>query len=290
MDEIPEAARAAHERAGACIQERRFVDSIAHGEEAVRICPDWAAPWWNLTVGYKHARRWEDALRACDRAIALDPADAEGPRWNAGIAATALGRWERARAAWTALGINVPAGDGPIEMKLGPTPIRVSPHDAAEVVWCERIDPCRARIKSVPLPESGRRYLDLVLHDGEARGKRRLGERDVSVFDELDLLEPSPFGTWEVVLSCPHPEQLDEVRERLEAAELGVEDWTANIRTLCAKCSLGEPGDHDHPEPDDAWNPERRLGVAARSEGDLSPLRTMRLWWRRGVVSVRRVL
>jgi hypothetical protein len=43
----------------------------------------------DLDGRYKHARRWQDALRACDRAIALDPNDCEGPRWNAGIAAAA---------------------------------------------------------------------------------------------------------------------------------------------------------------------------------------------------------
>lgn len=290
MDRIPEAARAAHDCAGECIADRRFVDAIAHAEEAVRICPEWAAPWWNLTVAYKHARRWEDTLRACERAIGLNPADAEGPHWNAGIAATALGRWERARAAWSTLGIEIPAGSGPIDMDLGPTPIRVSPQEQPEVVWCDRIDPCRARIRSVPLPESGRRYLDLVLHDGEPRGKRQLGERLVSVFDELDVLEQSPFGTWEVRVDCARSEELDDLRERLVAADLGIEDWTTSIQLLCAKCSLGDPEDHEHPEPDEAWTPERRLGVAAPSEDALRPLLRAGFWWRSGVVSVRRVL
>src|SRR5262249_12635274 len=114
---IPEAAREEHERAGGFISERRFVAAIVHAEAATRLCPDWAAPWWNLCVGYKHARDWEKALAACDRAIALDPDDAEGPHWNAGIAATALGKWARARRAWRAVGIDVPDGDGPLEME-----------------------------------------------------------------------------------------------------------------------------------------------------------------------------
>ncbi len=212
--EIPQAAQAAHDRAGECIQERRFVDSIVHAETAVRLCPDWAAPWWNLTVGYKHARRWADALEACDRAIALAPNDAEGPHWNAGIAATALGRWDRARAAWAASGIKLPAGDGPIDMNIGPTPIRISPDDKPEVVWCARIDPCRARIRSVPLPDSGRRHDDLLLHDGEARGRRRHGEVTVPVFDELEVLEASTYATWEVTIRCPDRAELEELLGR----------------------------------------------------------------------------
>jgi len=60
---------------------------------------------------------------------------------------------------------------------------------------------------------------------------------------------------------------------------------------LCAACSLGEP--HDHQERDQTqgeWQPERRLGVAARSLAELSPLRRAFFWWRSEVVSVRQVL
>lgn len=290
-DIIPAAAREAHQRAGACVDERRFVDSIVHAEEAARLCPNWAAPWWILSVGYKHALRWEDALRACDRAIELDPDDCEGPRWNAGIAATALGQWERARAAWASVGIKMPPGDGPIEMRIGPTPVRVSPAENAEVVWCDRIDPCRAIIHSVPLPESERRYGDLLLHDGEARGRRQFGNDSVPVFDELDVLERSAYGTWEIVVRCADPEQLQSLIAELKRAELGVEDWTGSVQMLCAACSLGEP--HDHQERDRTqgeWQPERRLGVAARSLAELSPLRRAFFWWRSEVVSVRQVL
>jgi tetratricopeptide (TPR) repeat protein len=292
LAEIPQAAREAIDRATACMDERRFVDAIVDSEEAARLCPGWAQPWWYLSVGYKHARLWPEALDASDRAIALDHENAQGLRWNAGIAATALGRWDRARAAWTALGIEVPAGDGPIDMNLGPTPIRISPDDEPEVVWCERLDPCRARIRSVPLPESGRRYFDIVLHDGEARGKRRIDDRAISVFDELDLLERSPYGTWEIVVNCPTPAAVDKIRGPLVEADLGVEDWTANFRVLCEKCSLGDPDEHehDHGKSEGEWEPERRLGVAARSEADLRLLRVARFWWRRDVVSVRRVL
>jgi hypothetical protein len=50
-DIIPAAAREARERPSACIDERRFLDSIVHAEEAARLCPDWAAPWRILSIG-----------------------------------------------------------------------------------------------------------------------------------------------------------------------------------------------------------------------------------------------
>jgi hypothetical protein len=290
--DVPAAAREEHEKSATCIDERRFVDAIVHAEAAARLCPDWASPWWQLTVGYKHAGRWQDVLRAHDRVMALSPDDAEGPTWNAGIAATALGLWPRARAAWTAAGIELPPGEGPIEMGLGPTPIRVAPETDPEVVWCDRLDPCRARIRSVPLPDSGRRYDDLLLHDGEPRGTRQFRGRAVAVFDELAVLEASAFGTWEVVVRAGHPEELAALLEELHEAELNVEDWTDSVRVLCAQCSLGDPRDHaEHDGPaEPGWAEQRRLGVAVRSESELHPLRRARLWWRREVLSVKQVL
>lgn len=113
-------------------------------------------------------------------AIQLAPDDCEGPRWNAGIAATALGDWPTARASWRGQGLPIPDGEGPIDMQLGLCSLRVAGDDAVETVFAQRIDPCRARIESVPLPESGRRYGDVILHDGEARGRRVVGSRNIT--------------------------------------------------------------------------------------------------------------
>jgi hypothetical protein len=289
-DIIPVAAREARERAGVCIDERRFVDAIEHAETAAALCPDWPSPWWILSVGYKHARRWQDALDASERAIALDPDDCAGPRWNAGIAATALGLWPRARAAWAGFGVKLPAGDGPIEMDLGATPIRVSLDESPEVVWTTRIDPCRARIRSIPLPESGRRYDDLVLHDGEARGKRRFGDRSVSVFDEIELLQPSAFETWQLVMWFPGPEEHQALMRELEDDEVLVEDWSDNYEILCEACSLGEPHAHDDlRHRNRPWDPEHRMGVAVRGASELGPL-LARLALRGKVMSADHVL
>ncbi len=266
------AAARARKRAGALIDARDFVGAVEPAAEAARLEPDHAPGWRMLAVALKHAGRWAACLDACDRAIALDPADADGMHWNAGIAATALGRWPRARAAWTAYGVELPAGDGPLAMRLGLTPIRVNPNGAAEVVWCDRIDPCRAIIRSVPLPESGRRHGDLVLHDGEPRGSRMYGDSKRSVFDELGLLEASGYGTWEVLASCATAEERDALVARFEALDGAIEDWTENVEMLCARCSLGEPHDHDHDHAPSSWQPQRRFGVAARDEAVIARL------------------
>ena len=282
-------ADAARARAGALIDERRFVEAIEPAGEVCRLRPGSAAAWWNYAVALKHGLRWADCLHACERAIALDPGDAEGAHWNAGIAATALARWARAREAWRACAIELPDGDGPPRLELGTTPIRVASGARPEVVWCDRIDPCRALIQSVPLPESGHAYGDLVLHDGERRGTRIVDGDELAVFDELAVLEASPYGTWEVVADCATPAARDELVARFDGFDGAIEDWTASLTNLCTRCSLGEPhDDHDAPA-DPGWDPRRRIAVAARSDRELGRLRRARLWWRREVVSVERV-
>lgn len=261
---------AAHDKAGALIDERRFREAIAPAAEACRLCPDWADAWCNYAVALKHEQQWEACLKACDRALALDAENRGGLHWNAGIAATALGDWSRARAAWTAYGIELPPGDGPLEMKLGMAGVRVALDGTPEVVFGIRIDPCRARLVSVPLPASKHRYGDIVLHDGEARGKRRVGEREITVFDELLLLAPSSYGTWTVEATCRTPHERDALLALFDDVDGAIEDWTESLELMCAQCSLGEP--HEH-HGSGRWSVERRFGLALRDESELQRLR-----------------
>lgn len=283
-----EAAEEAHSRAGALIDERRFAEAVEPAAEACRLRPEWSHAWWNYSVALKHAHRWADCLAACDKAIALDPEDAGGMHWNAGICATALGDWTRARAAWTAYGIELPPGSGPLDMRIGMGAVRVSPDDQKEVVYGTRLDPCRMRILSIPLPESQRAFGDIVLHDGEPRGKRKIRDAEITVFDELMQLQSSRYGTWQVIAKCESPAERDALLDLFEGVDGAVEDWTASVHFICAQCSLGEP--HDHHPRDEQWRPERRIAVALRDEGELKRLRRMGMWWRRGVEEVTRVL
>jgi tetratricopeptide (TPR) repeat protein len=284
-----EAAKAAKAKAGALIDERRFREAIEPAADACRLAPNWAAAWWSYGVALKHGRRWADCLKACDRAIELDPDDCDGCHWNAGIAATALGNWSRARAAWTAYGIEVPPGEGPLDMRLGTAGVRVSLDDQPEVVYGKRLDPCRVRLQSVPLPESKHRFGDIVLHDGEPRGKRRSGDREITVFDELLLLEPSSYGTWTVEATCRDVEERDALVALFDDVDGAIEDWTESLEVICAQCSLGEPHDH-HEQKDESWRIDRRLGLALRDERDLGKLRQLGLWWRRGIRDVTRAI
>jgi tetratricopeptide (TPR) repeat protein len=205
--------------------------------------------WWNLGLVYKFQKRWEEALCAFRRNVELN-AQPEG-FWNSGVAATALRDWQTARWAWRGLGLDVGARDGPPEADFGPGPLRLNPDGSAEVVWGRRIDPCRMRIESVPLPESGHRWGDVVLHDVVPHGSRMLGDRKLSVFDELDRMDPSPHPTHRAELRWANPDDEHELAELLASRDLGGENWTSSIAMLCVTCSVSEAHVHEGKEPDE---------------------------------------
>jgi tetratricopeptide (TPR) repeat protein len=243
--------------------------------------PHWAVPWFNAGLIHKYRGDWAASLAANAEAVRRDPGN-EGALWNLGIAATALGDWSTARRAWQRYGIGVPDGDGPVEFFVGLTPIRVHGDEASEVVWSDRIDPARAILRNVPTPACGHRYGDLVLHDGAANGYRLRGEREVPVFDALELIAPSDFATYEVSVEDAASEDIDALIKRFEATDGRAENWSTSMQVLCKACSEGRPyGEgHDHP-PGEApgatgvmgpW----RIGIASREEAQA--LRVLEEW------------
>jgi hypothetical protein len=270
------AAIAANQRGIDAGEAGRRDDELRHYLEATRLDPGWATPWFNLGIQYKLTGRWPESRDASARALALDPGE-KAAAWNLGIAATALGEWAEARRAWRAYGLEVPDGEGPVELRnLGPVAIRVGGEEAPEVVWCDRLDPARGRIVTVPLSDSGRCAGDVVLHDGVPVGHRMLGDREVPVFDELELLVPSRASTWSVDVTVPTEADRDALLAGFERRGVPAEDRTTMLRILCKACSEGNP---DLPaERHDAgcgrrgwdagapWRPEHAVAAAAADE------------------------
>jgi hypothetical protein len=230
---------------------------------AARLDPSWSTPFFNRGLMAKFRHRWPECYRHTLRATELDP-DFKPAWWNLGIAATALSDWAVARRAWWRYGVSVPLGDGPPDMKLGSVPIRICPESQGEVVWCHRLDPARAAIYSVPLPESTRAHGDILLTDGEPRGYRSHGGRDVPVFNELDVLVPSAQRTFLAEVVAPAPEDAEALARSATDDSAAIEDWST-IRILCTKCSEGRPHEHEAPT-EGAWEANRRFGLAALEE------------------------
>lgn len=252
---------------GLALHEQGRIDAaIESYEKAAAAAPSWSTPLYNLGLMYKLKHDWSKSCEYNRRATELDPQNAAG-WWNLGIAATALGRWDLARLAWKGFGIKLPDGDGPIDLPGGPTPLRLNPQGEGEVVWGDRIDPARAILSNIPFPESGFGWRDLVLNDGAPTGKRVVEGRDYPVFDVLELLERSPFGTYVARVDWPGPvaeEGIQTLMQTVLSLDGFAEDWFSNVRILCKACSEGRV----HEEHDTAAAPAkdaRLIGVAARS-------------------------
>ncbi len=213
--------------------------------QSIDTLPLIGMPWFNLGLIYKSQGRWHEAAACNQRSIDLGTDEQDPAFWNLGIAATALRDWDTARSAWSGYGIEITPGSGPLEMDWGPSPVRINPAANAEVLWGRRLDPARIRLENVPLPGSGHRWHDIVLHDGEPRGERTLGDHTFPVFDELERWEASQVPTWECLIDGPI-DQIQDLSDRFRAMGWALEDWTANIRMLCETCSSGAPAAHSH--------------------------------------------
>ena len=214
--------------------------------------------WFNLGLAYKVRRDWANSARCNRRAAELDPSNHEA-FWNLGVAATAEEDWATARWAWRNIGVDPGPEAGPPDLQLGPSPIRLL---SGEIVWGDRVDPCRARIANVPLPESGHRWDDIVLHDVVPHGEREVWGKTWGVFDELIRLQPGAFPTLESEVVAPTEQDSSDLKESVADRRLAAEDWTASVRWICETCSLGNPHDHAGDTVTPIWVPTRRFGFA----------------------------
>jgi hypothetical protein len=210
-------------------------------EEVLRHFPDEkpSAIWWfDAALAHKFLRNWDKAFELGREAAARVPRGEGDPAfWNLGIAATVLRDWAVARDAWAGYGIELPKGEGEIVGRFGMACVRLETDGHYEVVWAERLCPTRARVVSVPVT-AGRRFGEVVLHDGAPTGERVVEGRKHSVFDEILLFEPSALPTHSVTLTVPAPEDLEELIASFAALGLGAEP-ASSVNTLCKCCSEG---------------------------------------------------
>jgi len=241
---------------------------------AASVDPRWSVPWYNLGLQAKYEGRWEESQRFNQRAVELNPSD-EAAWWNLGIAATALKNWSEARRAWKACGTELIEGGEDVRMPPVTGCVRLDPNGRGEVVWGERLDPARIVVLNVPLPESSRRFRDIILNDGATNGKRTDScGNEISVFDELCIWKVSPYSTFRAHLRIPDETAEKHLIELCNAHEFGVEDWST-MRFICAECSRGTPGPH-RCEAKPLQDGTRRFGFGAKSQQEL--LAVLREW------------
>ncbi len=263
--------------------------ALDYFDRAIEAAPDWSVAHYNKGLVLKFQKNWGASLEANWKAHQLNPDD-DAAFWNLAIAAVAVGDWQRAGIAFRAIGLPVPEDQpGPWDFQLGLIPIRLNPdREQAEVVWCHRLDPVRAQISNVPLPDSLRRFGDIVLNDGEPRGHRKLGQQEVPVFDELTRLAESDYDTFEAEVELEDQEAVADLTAFLSEHGQECEDWSDSIRQLCRACSEGRPHQgHDQELESAAWSTTRRLGLASPNQRELEQL--LHHWPRARVLKFRRV-
>ena len=243
--------------------------ALAKYFEALEIDINHAAVHYDIGLIYKYRGAWKESFKYNRRAAELQPDD-QASQWNLAIAATALRDWKTARAVWRGQGMKI-EGEGPIEGNFGQTPVRLDPDGDAEVVWGRRLCPVRARIVSIPFPESEVAYGDVVLHDGAPVGYRCDADgNEKSVFNMLEMFELGQHSTYVVDAVVDSPEQVKLLETLCDARQMTIEDWADNIQVLCKACSEGRPHEqHDHRPMSKGWQRERRIAVAARDGHDL---------------------
>lgn len=254
-----------HEQAQDLSDEGRDDEAIALYHKAIKLDPEKSESYYNIGLIHKYRNNWKESFKYNASANELNPED-EAARWNLGIAATALRDWATARRVWKENGMTLKDGNGPIEDNFGLTPVRLNSDGNGEVVWARRIDPVRAKIVNVPLPESGYLPGDIVLHDGAAVGYRKYGEVEKPVFNVLELFERSNYKTFKVTIQANEQREIDELEEFLEEHGMISEDWTTNYRVICRACSEGRPHQEHDAENESVWVSEHEIGVGAPSE------------------------
>jgi hypothetical protein len=275
-------ARRANSRGRKLSEKGANAAAIEEYQRAIALDPTWSAPFYNLGLLHKYRSDWQASLDANLRATELAPKDQAG-WWNLGIAATALGRWDLARLAWRGAGLDVPEGEGPLDMPCGFTPIRLDPEGAAETVWSQRLDPARARLSNIPLASYC--YGDVVLNDGAAVGYRKSEGEDIPVFNCLALLEPSSLSTWcvEIELDVSKIARVEvafgELERLAQERGLAAEDWSRSVRLLCKACSEGVPHErHDTDQAEESAaapapaDKAHRVAIAAHTRGEVNDL------------------
>ncbi|WP_410499123.1 hypothetical protein [Chitinibacter sp. S2-10] len=247
--ELKTAAHAAWEEGDLAQAEQHFLAALAIDEQD-------AQTHYDLALLYKNSEpsNWPLAQRHNARALALKPDD-EAARWNLGIAATANRDWETAAQAWRALALSYSAGQlaQPVPGELVAIRIRVGKHQ--EVVFGQRLDPARALVTGVPIPDLEIGHGDILLLDAVPRGERQLDGVAYPVYEVLERWQHGTHATYVIEAEVPDSLAQDTLLELAAKAGLPIADLDFNVASEAPK-----------------WLLVRQYGVAALEDQPVADL------------------
>jgi hypothetical protein len=225
----------------------------------IRLAPSWLPPFKELSLLYKYRRDWKAALHYAKKSVALDPSYRTG-WWNIGIAATALKKERVAKRVWNKFGLE--ANKSPYTNPVG---LKLEFEKKFEILWTKTISPAKARIISIPMPATDRRFQDLVLYDEEPAGFNVIEGKKHPVFDELGLIKRSRYHTFSVQIHTTDNEVLNLLEQLCFNNQMGFENWSNATKAYSPKEQKEFYGKEILPE---AVGPSSHIAIAALKEFD----------------------
>ncbi|QLG88435.1 hypothetical protein HQ393_09345 [Chitinibacter bivalviorum] len=250
--ELKTAAHAAWEEGDLPAAEQHFLAALAIDEQD-------AQTHYDLALLYKNSEpsNWPLAQRHNARALEIKPDD-EAAWWNLGIAATANRDWATAASAWAKFDQTFSAEqlDALSSATSGErVAIRIRVGKQQEVIWGQRLDPARARVSGVPLPDLEIGHGDILLLDGVPRGAREFDGVSYPVYEVLERWHTDTYATY-VIEAEVHDEAAQDTLFKA-AADLGlvIADFDFNVASEAPK-----------------WLVVRQYGVAAMEDQPVADL------------------
>ena len=193
-------------------------------KKVIRVMPEWAEAYEALGNVYFERREWKPAFHYHGKAVALD-VDRREAWWQLGLAAAGLGKLGVARSVHDKFGLGGLATDRPLNLE-------VKSAKGYEILWMQPLDAARGRILSIPHPQSGLRFRDLMLYDYRTVvGSNVHARRRITVYPSLDRLKRSPYVTFSCLLHSSEEAAVKQLEKLCFEAGLGFEVWSNATRT-----------------------------------------------------------
>lgn len=237
-------------------------------KKVIRLSPQWGEPYRCLGEIYKYRREWKPSFYYIQKALEINP-DNEKSWWSLGIVATALKKWRWAREAWNKVGYQLRRNNKALVLDMGAVPVRLNPKGKAEIVWATRIGPVRAVIESIPHPDSGKNYHDIVLLDTEPSGFHIVKNKRIRVYDELEVIKTSRYKTFSVVLETADTKAINILDRLCLDADLGFDNWSKATHSLVRKNNQSLPEYHSEDLDFSYLHEAYLVAIAAHSEKEV---------------------
>ena len=237
-------------------------DDVAEScyRKLVETDPDECSNHYNLGLFMKTRGRFEEGMKANQKAASLIDEVVESYEWNLGICATGAGCGDVALDVWKRMGQKIEMGrfglpDGrypECKVKLAERPLSertaaVDDPGLQETIWIERLSPCHGIIRSVLYQDLGVDYGDVVLIDGAPITYHTYGDIEVPVFPHLATLVRHNYQIFDFAGTQDEPRQLANASVDLDADAV-VYSHSENYQELCASCWRDPDIDHEHRE------------------------------------------